>query len=338
MSSRVALDHFDKKNLKEKIRECLEWVNWKDRIYPDSRIYVKPNLTFPDFRPGVTTSPHFLAAALSVLKERTPHITVFESDGGNNSYPAEKAFETHNLYDICGSMNVRLINLSREERINVEIPTPHGKHVIPLSKEIVEQADMTISIPVPKMHFVVRYTGAIKNHWGTIPDSMRLRNHHFFNDAITEIMKILKSGITIVDGEYFLDKNGPVSGDPVKMNLVMTADSPLSADMALMSLMDVDPHKIGYIHTAWKKEMGPKSINDIEFNSSLEKFRTHSFSYQRDPVDYLALLGFKSKLVTWVVYLSPLRNLIHKLVRLLRGKSKQVDTYYTGIDKEHHPC
>ena len=338
MSSRVALDHFDKKNLKEKIRECLEWVNWKDRIYPDSRIYVKPNLPFPEFRPGVTTSPHFLAAALSVLKERTPHITVFESDGGNNSYPAEKAFETHNLYDICDSMNVRLINLSREERTYVEIPTPHGKHVIPLSKEIVEQADMTISIPVPKMHFVVRYTGAIKNHWGTVPDSMRLRNHHFFNDAITEIMKIQKSGITIVDGEYFLDKNGPVSGDPVKMNLVMAADSPLSADMALMSLMDVDPHKIGYIHTAWKKEMGPKSINDIEFNSSLEKFRTHSFSYQRDPVDYLALLGFKSKLVTWVVYLSPLRNLIHKLVRLLRGKSKQVDTYYTGIDKEHHPC
>jgi len=338
MSSRVALDHFDKKNLKEKIRECLEWVNWKDRIYPDSRIYVKPNLTFPDFRPGVTTSPHFLAAALSVLKERTPHITVFESDGGNNSYPAEKAFETHNLYDICGSMNVRLINLSREERINVEIPTPHGKRVIPLSKEIVEQADMTISIPVPKMHFVVRYTGAIKNHWGTVPDSMRLRNHHFFNDAITEIMKILKSGITIVDGEYFLDKNGPVSGDPVKMNLVMAADTPLSADMALMSLMDVDPHRIGYIRTAWEKKMGPKSIDDIEFNSSLEKFRTHSFTYQRDPVDYLALLGFKSKLVTWLVYLSPLRNLIHKLVRLLRGKSKQVDTYYTGIDKEHHPC
>ena len=338
MSNRVALNYFDERNLKDKIRDCLEWVNWKDSIYPDSRLYLKPNLTFPEFRPGVTTSPHFLAAVLSVLKERTPHITVFESDGGNNSYPAEKAFETHNLYDICDSMNVRLINLSREERTYVEIPTPHGKRVIPLSKEIVEQADMTISIPVPKMHFVVRYTGAIKNHWGTVPDSMRLRNHHFFNDAITEIMKIQKSGITIVDGEYFLDKNGPVSGDPVKMNLVIAADSPLSADMALMSLMDVDPHKIGYIHTAWKKEMGPKSINDIEFNSSLEKFRTHSFSYQRDPVDYLALLGFKSKLVTWVVYLSPLRNLIHKLVRLLRGKSKQVDTYYTGIDKEHHPC
>ena len=338
MSNRVALNYFDERNLKDKIRDCLEWVNWKDSIYPDSRLYLKPNLTFPEFRPGVTTSPHFLAAVLSVLKERTTHITVFESDGGNNSYPAEKAFETHNLYDICDSMNVRLINLSREERTYVEIPTPHGKHVIPLSKEIVEQADMTISIPVPKMHFVVRYTGAIKNHWGTVPDSMRLRNHHFFNDAITEIMKIQKSGITIVDGEYFLDKNGPVSGDPVKMNLVMAADSPLSADMALMSLMDVDPHRIGYIRTAWQKNMGPKSINDIEFNSSLEKFKTHSFSYHRDPVDYLALLGFKSKLVTWLVYLSPLRNMVHRLVRLLRGRSRQVDAYYTGIDKEHHPC
>ncbi len=118
----------------------------------------------------------------------------------------------------------------------------------------------------------------------------------------------------------------------------MAADSPLSADMALMSLMDVDPHRIGYIRTAWKKNVGPKSINDIEFNSDLEKFKTHSFSYHRDPVDYLAVLGFKSKLVTWLVYLSPLRNMVHQLVRLLRGGSRQVDTYYTGIDKQHHPC
>lgn len=115
MSNRVAIDYFNENNLKTKIRDCLEWVNWKDRIYPDSRLYVKPNLTFPEFRPGVTTSPHFLAAVLEVLKERTPHITVFESDGGNNSYPAEKAFKTHNLYEICSSMNVRLINPSREE-------------------------------------------------------------------------------------------------------------------------------------------------------------------------------------------------------------------------------
>lgn len=200
-----------------------------------------------------------------------------------------------------------------------------------MCKEIVEQADMTISVPVPKMHFVTRYTGAIKNHWGTVPDSMRLKHHYYFQYAITEIMKVLKSGITIVDGEYFLDNNGPVGGDPVKMDIVMAADSPLSADMALMSLMDVSPHRIGYIRTAWEKELGPKSIDDIEFNTSLSKFKTHSFTYHRDPVDYLAWLGFKSKLITWLVYLSPFRDMAHKLVNLLRGRSRQVNTYYTGI-------
>ncbi len=334
MKYRAAIDYFDKDNLNTKIRDCLEWVNWKDRIYPDSRIYVKPNLTFPEFRRGVTTSPHFLAAALDVLKERTRHITVFEADGGNNSYPAEKAFETHNLYKICKERGIRLINLSREERTYVEVSTPYGKQSLPLSKEIVENADMTISVPVPKMHFVARYTGAVKNHWGAVPDSMRLRNHFYLEYALPEIMKLMKSGITIVDGEYFLDNNGPVNGDPVKMNIVMATDSPLSADIALMELMDVNPNRVEYIQTALKKCNGPKSINEIEFNTGLAKFKTHAFTYQRDPMDYLALVGFKSRLVTWLVYLSPLRDMAHKLVKTLRGSSRQVNTYYTGIEHE----
>ncbi|MDO9549052.1 MAG: DUF362 domain-containing protein [Candidatus Marinimicrobia bacterium] len=66
---------------------------------------------------------------------------------------------------------------------------------------MLEQTDMTISVPVPKMHFVTRYTGAIKNHWGTVPDSMRLRNHFFFKHAINEIIRRLKSQITVVDSE-----------------------------------------------------------------------------------------------------------------------------------------
>ncbi len=331
MRNRAAIYHFNKDSLKAKIRDSLEWVNWKERIYPDSCIYVKPNLTFPEYRPGVTTSPHFLAAVLDVLKERTTHITVFESDGGNNSYPAEKAFETHNLYEICGSRNVRLINLSREEWKYVEVPTPHGNQLLPLSKEMVERADMTISVPVPKMHFVTRYTGAIKNFWGTVPDSMRLKNHFYLKYALPEIMKILKSGISIIDGEYFLDNTGPVTGDPVKMDLVMAADSALSADMALMELMDVNPGRICYIKTAYETFLTPKSIKEIDMNANLSQYKSHQFSYHREPVDYLALLGFKSKLITWLVYLSPFRDMAHKLIKSLRGRSRQVNTYYTGI-------
>jgi len=334
---RVAIHHFNDTNLKEKIRDCLEFVDWKNRIYPDSNVWVKPNLTFPEFRQGVTTSPHFMAALLDVLKERTKHLTVFESDGGNNSYTMERAFEGHNLYEICESRDVRLVNLTREETEVVKVPGAWRSYRLPLNKEMLENTDMMISVPVPKMHFVTRYTGAIKNHWGTVPDSMRLRNHFFFKYAINEIIRRLKSQITIVDGEYFLDNNGPVTGEPVKMDIVMAADNPLTADTVLMDIMGVIPEKIGYIRESWKQNMGPQSLADVELNADLADFKTHEFTYQRDPVDYLAWLGFHSYLVTWIVYLSPLNKFAHWWIRLLRGGSRQVEDYYDSFIKDDEP-
>ena len=329
---RAAIHRIEANNLREKIRDALEWLNWKDKIHPDSHLWIKPNLTFPEFRPGVTTSPHFMAAVLDVLRERTPHLTLFEADGGNRSYPAEKAFHAHKLYEICESRDVRLVNITQEPWQMVPVPTRGARQrELPLAKEMLENCDMMISLPVPKMHFVTRFTGAIKNHWGCVPDSMRLRNHFYFQYAINEIMKQLQSQITIVDGEYFLDDNGPVTGEPVKMDLLIAADYPLTADTLLTDIMGVDPHKIGYFQTAWERSPGARSITEIDLNVPLDEFKTHSFSYHRDPVDYLALLGFHSQIITWIVYLSPLKKFIHWLVGVMRGGSRQVESYYNDV-------
>ncbi len=337
MKYRAAIHHFDRTNLSAKIRESLEFIDWKNRIYPDSNVWIKPNLTFPEYRPGVTTSPHFLAALLDVLRERTRHLTVFESDGGNNSYTMERAFAAHNLYEICENRNVRLVNLTREETKSVKIPGGWRSYRLPLNREMLETTDMTISVPVPKMHFVTRFTGAIKNHWGAVPDAMRLRNHFFFKYAINAIIRYVKSGITVVDGEYFLNNNGPVVGEPVKMDLVMAADQPLTADLVLMNLMGVEPEKTGYIRQAWKQNGGPKHLTEIELNADLDRFRTFEFSYQRDPVDYLAWLGFHNYLITWLVYLSPLNTFAHWWIRMLRGGSRQVEDYYDSFIQDNKP-
>jgi len=328
----AAINKFQSSDLQFQIRNSLEWIGWQKRIFPDTRLWIKPNLTFPEYRPGVTTSPHFMNALLTVLRERTPYLTVFESDGGNNSYPMEKAFQNHHLYEICAKHDVRLVNLSRQPWQYQEVTTQNQRPVLlPMSKEMLADADMTISVPVPKMHFVTRYTGAIKNFWGTNPDTMRLKYHYILNFAINALMQNLKAGITVVDGEYFLDNNGPVTGQPVKMDTVIAADYPLTADMVLMNIMGVDPQKIGYIRTAWQRSPGPRSLQQIALNQSLSRFKTHGFQYQRDPVDYLALLGFHSRLITYWVYLSPLRQLVHQLVGLLRGGSRQVESYYSDV-------
>jgi len=315
-------------------------LEWEKFIYKDTRVSVKPNLTYPRYAPGVTTSPHFLSALLDVLLERTKKVTVCESDGGNRSYPAEEAFQGHGLYDICSSKGVGLVNLSRDRWEMVEIPmTLHGDRTtqIPLPNLLLHESDLLISVPVPKMHFVVRYTGAIKNHWGCVPDSMRLQYHHVFHMAILEIIKRVNSRLTVVDGEYFLDRNGPVAGDPVQMNLIIGADSPATADVLLTNLMGFPPESIRYIRDAQARGIAPQNLDEITLNTPLDPFKTRRFTLRRDPVDYLALLGFKSKLITRLVYLSSLRDFAHSLITLLRGGSRQVNAYVEEFGRKNSP-
>ncbi|NIV37589.1 MAG: hypothetical protein GWN58_51675, partial [Anaerolineae bacterium] len=45
----------------------LEFVRWQEFVHPDSTVFIKPNLTWPVPRPGVTTSPDFVDALLAAL-------------------------------------------------------------------------------------------------------------------------------------------------------------------------------------------------------------------------------------------------------------------------------
>lgn len=79
-------------------------------------------------------------------------------------------------------------------------------------------------MPVPKIRCMTGLSLGFKNQWGCIPDTMRLRYHHIFDDAIIAINKILKP-VVISDGTYFLDINGPMEGVPVKMDLIIASNN-----------------------------------------------------------------------------------------------------------------
>jgi uncharacterized protein (DUF362 family) len=43
---------------------------------------------------------------------------------------------------------------------------------------LLEDIDSIVNMPVPKVHIMTRYTGAVRNQWGLIPTDMRLRMHY----------------------------------------------------------------------------------------------------------------------------------------------------------------
>ncbi len=101
-----------KDNLKVTLQKGLEFINWEKYVDKDSRVFMKPNFTFPYSKEGVTTSSQLLKNMLELLKSKADTVIVGESDGGNHSFRAEDPFQGHNIYQICQENRVKLVNPS----------------------------------------------------------------------------------------------------------------------------------------------------------------------------------------------------------------------------------
>src|ERR1035441_6855432 len=100
---------------KDVLRRAFDYFAASLCIKPSDKVVVKPNLTYPVYRPGVMTSPELIYELLSILRQFTKNITVCESDsGGYNPFSMSRVFEDTGLVEIADRMGVKLVNLTNE--------------------------------------------------------------------------------------------------------------------------------------------------------------------------------------------------------------------------------
>jgi uncharacterized protein (DUF362 family) len=80
-------------NVTSAVEEMAEWLELGKSIPGNARIAIKPNMTYPHYREGVSTGPIIIESVVKVLRDISPNITIVESDGGSYAWPAERAFE-----------------------------------------------------------------------------------------------------------------------------------------------------------------------------------------------------------------------------------------------------
>jgi uncharacterized protein (DUF362 family) len=310
----------NRNDLGEALRSSMEYIGLLGNIVSNTRIAIKPNLTYPYYKPGVTTSPTVLKEVVRILQEKTQHIAIVESDGGYGAWDASEAFAGHGLYDMAEELGIQIVNLSQEERQYIEVSDGYRKDRIPLPCRLLYNTDLFITMPVPKIHCMTGVSLAFKNQWGCIPDIMRLRRHYLFSHAIVEINRLLKPWV-IADGTYFLDNNGPMEGKSVKMDLVIAANNPGAFDRYVTELMGISWEQIEHLKVAAKLGELPKSLSEIEFNGSPGESKRHDFQLHRTLRNWISLAGFKSRTVTWLGYESWVgKEILHRLLYAVAGK------------------
>lgn len=254
------------------------------------KILVKPNILGPyPAEKHVTTHPEFLRWILKYLKSNFKgEIIVGESSG----FSTKKAFKVSGIENVCKDENMHYISLEQENSFKTSVL---GKEI--LIPNIVLECDLIVNVPKLKTHVLMKYTGAIKNLYGCIPGGLKPIFHKHFNKEkdfaklLAELYHIIskdKDIVTIMDGIWGMEGNGPSNGVPINSKIIIASKNSIALDLfaldyigyrkedilthrflnADFELVDIDNLK----YKSFKIENTTKKIKSINFKKPKTAF------------------------------------------------------------------
>jgi len=208
------------------------------------RIFVKPNLSHPEYVAGVVTDPALTFELVSLLRDGAAEVIVGESDGFN--YPCRLAFEKTGTAAAVKRAGGTVINLSEDKVVKVKFGGNSAVKQLFLPKTLLD-ADAVVDLPLMKTHEFMMYSGAIKNLFGCVPSNRRIYLHPYLPEVLYLLYALLKPQLTIMDARVGIEGNGPTKGNPVKMDLMLTSNCALATDIIATRIMRLN-WKETYLH------------------------------------------------------------------------------------------
>jgi uncharacterized protein (DUF362 family) len=209
------------------------------------KIFVKPNMSHPEYVPGVVTNPALLRELVSLLRDGSEEVIVGESDGFN--YSCRLAFEKTGIEKAVKEAGGTVINLSEDKVVKVKFPDNGPLENLFLPKTVLD-SDAVVDVALMKTHEFAVYSGAIKNLFGCVPSNRRIYLHPYLREVFYQLYAVLKPQLTVMDARTAIEGNGPTKGNPVKMNLMLTSNCALATDMTATKIMGLSLKEVSYLN------------------------------------------------------------------------------------------
>ena len=214
------------------------------------KIFVKPNMSHPEYVPGVVTNPKLIGEIVGLLRDGAEEVVVGESNGFN--YPCQSAFEKTGIEAAVKAAGGTVINLSEDKLVKVKIENSVAVKELLLPKTVLE-ADAVVDLALMKTHEFTAYSGAIKNLFGCMPSNKRIYLHPYLSEVFYHLYAILKPQLTVMDARVAVEGNGPTKGKPVKMNLMLTSNDALATDIVASKIMGLSLKEVSYLNYIARK-------------------------------------------------------------------------------------
>jgi uncharacterized protein (DUF362 family) len=307
--------------LSKQFEESFRLFDLMDGFAKSKAIMIKPNLTYPSYKQGVTTRMEFVECLVAGLRKINTFTKIYigEGEAGYNSFSMSDGMRAMRYYEIESKYpNVKVVNLSKLPRQRVELRADGHPYYIDLPALFFDEIDFSITCPLPKVHCMTTISLSFKNQWGCLPDTMRLKNHYVFDEIISQVCDKMKFRYAILDGKYGLDRNGPIMGDPIEVNWFVASNSLGAFDMIVSEMMGFDWQKVGHLKMAELYGYMPKR-EDIKIIGDIDSFKKR-FSLKRNLWNYPALAAFHSRILTHLFYFSMWAKLLHDIMYIFRKR------------------
>ncbi|MHB8157839.1 MAG: DUF362 domain-containing protein [Desulfocucumaceae bacterium] len=227
----------------------------KKLVKPGQLVALKVNLIArkkPDN--SVTTHPSLVEAVAREVIKAGGRPVICDSPGGPYTKGLLKSIYRETGMEEVARKTGAELNYDTGEEI---IKFPEG--IVYKSYPIISplaRADVIIGLSKMKTHGMTTYTGAVKLFYGAIP-GLKKAEYHFnlqrlqdFSQLLVDVTVLLKPHLSIIDGIWGMEGNGPVSGTPRFAGVLMASENPFSLDAAACRLMGISPAKIIHLKVA----------------------------------------------------------------------------------------
>jgi uncharacterized protein (DUF362 family)/Pyruvate/2-oxoacid:ferredoxin oxidoreductase delta subunit len=259
----VRCQTYDEEEVLKALQQSIDLIGGMDSfVKKGDRVLLKPNLLYGK-RPekAVTTHPSVIKGVLQLIKEVGGIPSLGDSPGiGSSTGVAEKA----GIKRVADAMDCPIIEFNRP----VLPPEKKGRIFknIEIDRAIFE-ADIIINLPKWKTHGQMLLTLGVKNLFGCVPGPRKAlwhlkagEDHKLFAQMLVDIYRVVQPSLTILDGIIGMEGNGPNSGHPIPLGLLLASPDPFSLDQVVCHLLGISRKTLLTNRMALEQGLGKDGI------------------------------------------------------------------------------
>ena len=262
----VKCQTYDEDKVLEGLRRSVDLIGGIETfVRKGNRVLLKPNLLYGKApEKAVTTHPSIIKGVIQMVREAGGIPFIGDSPSvGSLMRAAEKA----GIKRVADEVNCPLVEFDQP----VLAPKAGGKLFkhLEIDRAVLE-ADVIINLPKWKTHSLTLLTLGVKNLFGCVPGPRKALWHlragedrKLFAQMLVDLYQVVRPSLTILDGILGMEGNGPHSGDPISLGLILASRDPLSLDQIVCDLLGIPRESLPTNRVAFEEGLAKDGIDVV---------------------------------------------------------------------------